>query len=275
MSAHTLGEADGAALRALVVRRPEINLFLLGNLETVGFHQPFCTFWGDFAEDGALRGVANRYFTGWSVFGRPDADWSALAALLDADPAAARLQDNPGGVDSLLPFVHHYAASRIDVEELMRLDAVSFQPQPTPAGWRIRRADDRDLDSLAALYAAAGDMQRPRAAVERPLRDGRVYIAVDRHETIAAAALTNAETRDAPALAMIGGVYTSPEYRALGLSKAVCSALCASLLDDGKIPLLYWQTPAAGHVYRALGFRAIGQWRSAWLQRKPALMDRT
>jgi len=43
--------------------------------------------------------------------------------------------------------------------------------------------------------------------------------------------------------------------------------LCADLLADGKQPVLYWKRPAAGAVYRKLGFHAVGAWRSVWLER--------
>jgi len=80
---------------------------------------------------------------------------------------------------------------------------------------------------------------------------------------VLATALTNAEIRHR---AMIGGVFTDPAVRGRGLSQAVCSALCAELLAEGKQPALYWANPAAGTVYRKLGFRLIGQWRSVWLK---------
>jgi len=79
---------------------------------------------------------------------------------------------------------------------------------------------------------------------------------------IQAAALTNAE---AAGMAIIGGVFTRPAARGRGLSQAVCSALCQELLAEGVQPVLYWRNPAAGTVYRKLGFRPIGEWRAVWL----------
>ena len=105
-------------------------------------------------------------------------------------------------------------------------------------------------------------MTRSRQGVERPLRDLRVWVA-ERNGSIQSAALTNAEL---PANAMVGGVFTAPASRNLGLSQAVCSALCAELLSEAKQPVLYWLEPAAGAVYHKLGFRACGAWRSVWLR---------
>lgn len=264
-----LAEADRLAAMALLELGRRHNLYMLGNLEKYGFNAPFCQFWGDFVgagdEAGALRGVLNRYMTGWSVFGVAGADWAGLAAVMDAHPVAGeRLQDNPGGVESFLPYLTRYEAQRVSEEELMELAAEDFRPAPAVSGWNVRRADLADLDELAAFYADAGQMTRSRAGVEQPLRHTRVWVGTG-EAGICTAALTNAE---AGGLAMIGGVYTEPTQRGKGLGQAVCSALCAELIGEGVTPILYWDMPAAGAIYRKLGFRKVGVWRSAWMLRK-------
>ncbi len=155
-------------------------------------------------------------------------------------------------------------------EEVMQLLPDSLQVVPAAQGICVRRATLDDLDALVALYADAGHMSRSSVAVARPLKDTRVWIATERganaledDESIVSVALTNAETKS---LAMIGGVFTPPTQRGRGLSQAVCSALCQDLIADGKRPVLYWDTPAAGAVYRKLGFTTVGQWRSVWLE---------
>ncbi len=257
----TLMESDRSPLTTLLETAPAHNLYLLGNLETPGFSADFCRFWGDFADDGNLRGVINRYMTGWSVFGRPDADWAGLMALLDQDDQATRLQDNPGGIESVTGFLRRRKIAATHDEELMALNPADFRPSPPPNGVLVRQATLADLSELVPFYADAGDMSRAPEAVERPLRAGRVWAAVEQGR-IVAAALVNAETSRA---AMIGGVYTLPNARGRGLSSAVCSALCARLLAHGKQPTLYWKNPAAGAVYGKLGFCAQGRWRSIWL----------
>ena len=259
-----LSSHDLPAAKQLLGENPAFNLYLLGNLESVGLAADFCEFWGDFAAgDNRMRAILNRYMSGWALYGRPAADWPGLAALVDQHPTVAtRLQDNPGGLTSFLPFLTRYAAEAVHEEELMALDARDFAPAPPPAGVTVRRADRRDLADLIALYADAGDMQRSPAGVERPLRDNRIWLA-EEGGRIVSAALTNAETA---ALAMVGGVHTPPAARNRGLSQAVCSALCADLLRGNKQPVLYWRAPAAGAIYRKLGFKAVGVWRSVWLR---------
>lgn len=260
-----LSQADRNLAVDLLNHDPIHNLYLIGNITQLGFETEYCEFWGDFArgDDSNIRGLINRYMNGWSIYGAPDADWGGLAEVMDSHPVAARrLQDNPGGVDSFTPYLGRYSAAKSDEEELMMLAENAFRPIIPPADASLRRAALADLDELADFYSDAGSMSRTRAGVQRPLRDLRVWVASSGGR-IRAAALTNAEV---PKYAMIGGVYTEPASRNLGLARAVCSALCAELLAEGKQPALYWQDPAAGTVYRKLGFRAIGTWRSVWLR---------
>ena len=146
----------------------------------------------------------------------------------------------------------------------MRSTFARFLPT---SGVRVRRAEMADLPRLVDFFADAESMTRSPGAVERPLRDTRVWLAesvdgVDGNP-ILSTALTNAEVPDR---AMIGGVFTPPAFRSRGLSRAVCAALCADLFADQKQPVLYWENPAAGKVYTTLGFHPIGVWRSVTLE---------
>lgn len=264
-----LHEADRAQTVALLQRAPEQNLYALGNLAVLGFEVDFCAFFGEFDGAGRLIGVCNRYFNGWTVYGLEGADWAALAALIESGAGSERLQDNPGGVPSLLPWLRTLRAEQVDVETLMALDAGALVAQPAPAGIVVRQATLADLPALAALYRDAGRMSRTLAGVERPLRDTRVFVAERAGAAgraagaqLLSAALTNAETAE---LAMIGGVYTLPAQRGRGLAQAVVSALCAELQADGKRPVLYWEAADAGAIYAKLGFHTIGAWRAVRL----------
>ena len=259
-----LHEDDRRGLVELLSVAPQLNLYLLGNVEANGFDADFCEFFGD-VEDGDVRGVVNRYMTGWTVYGLPEADWAGLGAVVDGhEVIAERLQDNPGGVPSFLPYVTRYCEASLTEEHLMEMPSGGLQPQSAPPGFVVRKATLDDLAILIDLFADADDMARTPAGVERPLRDRRIWLALKEQQAVAAA-LTNAETAT---LGMIGGVYTRPEWRGHGLSQAVCSGLCQELIDVGRQPVLYWHNPSAGHVYTKLGFRPVGTWRSVRLAQR-------
>ena len=259
-----LEEGDRASLVSLLMAAPPHNLYLLGNVEANGFDADFCEFFGDVV-DGQVRGVVNRYMNGWTVFGGADADWVGLGGVVDRHAVVAdRLQDNPGGVKSFLPYLQNYTQASLTEDHLMEVPPNGLQPQTARAGFVVRKAALDDLAGLVRLYGEAADMTRTPAAVERPLRDRRVWLALKDGEVVAAA-LTNAETNE---LGMIGGVFTAPAWRGYGLSQAVCSGLCVELIETGRQPVLYWHNPAAGHVYVKLGFRPIGMWRSVRLTQR-------
>ncbi len=262
-----LREEDRADALALLAAAPQLTLYMRGNLETLGFARDFCEFWGDVTKDAPgtyhLRALLNRYMTGWSVYGEPAADWQGLGQVVDAHPAGAtRLQDNPGGIATFLPYLQRYRGEPIKIEELMNLSQANFRPVAPSIDVTVRRARMDDLPALTKFYATADEMARPPAAIMRPLQATRLWLA-ETAGNVLATALTNAEIRH---MAMIGGVFTAPSARGRGLSQAVCSALCRELFVEGKQPALYWANPAAGAVYRKLGFCPIGHWRSVWLE---------
>lgn len=260
-----LVEEDRTSAVALLSQAPEYNIYALGNIKSAGFDEPeLSQFWGDFDERRQLRGIINRYMTGWVIYGEPNADWGGLAGVMDSHTVVAgRLQDNPVGIDSLMPFLKNYRVSQRSIQSFMALSQGEFAPAPPREDIKIRRATLSDVTALVDFYADAGHMSRSTKGVSQPIEHTRLWFAEHQGE-ICSAALTNAETDDA---AMIGGVYTPEKFRNRGYSYSVCSQLCADLSAAGKRPILYWETPAAGVVYKRLGFRKIGDWRALRLQR--------
>jgi predicted GNAT family acetyltransferase len=241
-------------------QNPALNLYFLGNLESLGVESDICQFWGSFDDDGALTGVLMRYMDGWNIADGPGCDYAGFGQIVDGHPAgAARLQDNTRHVESFLPYLQRYQAQETSTEYLCDLDPLDFTP--TCKSWPVRRAAISDFDALCRFYAAAGHMSRTPRGVERPLQDGRVFI-VEVGNQIVSSVLTNAETKR---LAMIGGVFTPPAHRGAGYASTAMVALCRSLIADGIRPVLYYDNPAAGGIYRRLGFKDLGLWKSVRL----------
>ncbi len=256
-----LTSADYSPAYAFCAQNPALNLYFLGNLETLGLEADICQFWGSFDAQGQLNGVLNRYMDGWNIADGPGCDYEGFGQVLDSHPAgAARLQDNPRHTPSFQPFITRYQATEELTEYLCDLNLDDFNP--TSASWPARRATLADFDALCAFYAQAEDMARTPRGVERPLTSGRVFI-VEVGGEIVSSVLTNAETRTA---AMIGGVYTPPNHRGHGYAGAAMVALCRSLFADALRPVLYFHHPAAGAIYRRLGFRDLGLWRAVRLE---------
>ena len=57
----------------------------------------------------------------------------------------------------------------------------------------------------------------------------------------------------------IGYVCTDPAFRGRGYASVLVSELSKILLEEGITPSLSYEKPAAGSIYRRLGFREIGR----------------
>jgi len=257
---HLLSTPDYNQIYDFCNQNPALNLYFLGNLESLGVESDICQFWGSFDAKGQLAGVLMRYMDGWNIADGLGCDYAGFGKIVDSHPVgAARLQDNTRHVDSFVPFLNRYQEASTSIEYLCDLDPQEFTPSCKP--WPVRRANMSDYDALNDFYTDAGHMSRTPRGVERPLKDGRVFI-VEAENQIVSSVLTNAETRT---LAMIGGVFTPLAYRGNGYASTAMVALCHSLIIDRIHPVLYYDNPAAGGIYRRLGFKDLGLWKSVHL----------
>jgi hypothetical protein len=252
--------ADEPELLAVLRRDRHNNLFLLGNLHSMGWADPDLEYTGMY--DGKrLVGVLMRFRANWALYDEGGADFAAMARLIEAYPTSARAITGENGLVSRL------------WEHIVRYEAYADHPSyycalqtlvPLPGVRPARRATDADAAGLAELYAEAGEMARDEAGVRRVLAQGRFFVAEEGGQ-IVAAALTSSE---APDMAMIGGVFTPPHLRNRGYATACVEALCRELLNEGIEPCLFYDNPRAGSIYRRLGFRDVGMWRLLRLREK-------
>lgn len=263
LNVRRLRSSDRAGLEALLAIEPGYSLFLSGNLEMFGVQSDFARFWGAFA-DGHLRGALMMVERRAAVYAPPGADFTALARVA-GDEGAEFTMGRSDLVEAVVGENGHLAVDRREDHVFAELAAVDFHeaPEPHTPATSVRRASVSDTQALTRLYTgAAGFEGMTTDQVYRTMR-GRVstlrtYLAQVHGQAVAAAS-TSAETR---AAAMIGGVWTAPAWRAQGLSTAVVAALSHELLQEGRVPYLFYRvdnTPAE-RVYARIGYRAIGGW---------------
>ena len=59
---------------------------------------------------------------------------------------------------------------------------------------------------------------------------------------------------------MIVGVGTHPNYRNQGYATKCIVKICKELLDEQKIPCLFYDNEEAAKIYKKLGFQELGKW---------------
>ena len=254
-SAHIrqLNRDDTDELLDLLYQDPYYNIFMIGNLEHMGLDHPDLDYWGSFRE-GQLVGALMRYRVFWNVYDAGRADLKGFAWLMDRRGDAQALHGHDKLIARLAKLLRDY-----EVAEKRRLHFCRL-PELKPAltsSYSVRRANLADLPALVAFYADAEEMNRDEQSVRRCLEQCRVFVATAEGR-IVSAALTNAETGE---LAIIGGVYTPPDFRYQGYASACLVAICQDLAADGKEACLFYDDPVAEGIYRRLGFKEMGYWR--------------
>jgi uncharacterized protein len=261
---------DREELEALLDTEPGYSLFLRGNLEAFGIHGDFARYWGAF-EDGRMRATLMMVGCRAAVYAPTGVAPGSLAEVM-VDEGANFVMGRADLVDALTTGDQRLVVQQREEHIFAKLAQTDLREvlDAAPLLADVRRAEVRDLRALADLYTgAAGFEGAARDQVYRTMR-GRVttlrtHVALVEGEAVAAAS-TSAEARTA---AMIGGVWTAPEWRGQGFSTAVVATLSRELLREGRRPYLFYRVdnvPAA-RVYTKIGFREIGGWMVVYLDR--------
>ena len=228
---------------------------MIGDLEVFGIDHPDLFYWGQFSPgDEKMIGVAMRYKSNWGFYDAGGADPAPFAKLVDDYPADCVVNGHHSWVTAIIERLQRCVLVADHLSYYCRLPLDAAMPH---AAYQARRAMHQDLERLVALYAGAGEMSRDAESIRGCLEHNRIFVTEVEGE-IVSAALTNVETSS---MAMVGGVYTPQPLRNRGYASAAMRALCASLIQEGIEPCLFYDNPAAGAIYRRLGFVDIGPWR--------------
>jgi hypothetical protein len=276
-----LGPADLVELFAFLDRDPVLNVYLIALTLRDALARPRDELWAA-RRDGAI--VALVYLGGHSGAvlphgSEPEAiERLAVQALARRDVIPRHAQVI-GPRDAVGIFTRRFAAAGVAARlvrdqsylALERGRLAPFERLP-----ELRRAQPEDYalvyDSGARLRSEELD-EDPRETdagayarrVEEECRDGYTHLWVDR-DGLRFRASVSALTGDA---AQVAGVYTPPARRRRGYARRGLAELCARLHERCASVCLFvndFNLPAID-LYRALGFRHLADWGSAFYDR--------
>jgi predicted GNAT family acetyltransferase len=156
--------------------------------------------------------------------------------------------------------------------DLMTLDKLPPQKNfsPRPENLVLRQPRMIDLDALAPLQAAYEQEEvLPKGSVFSPAAS-RVNIAniIARGHVLAAelgGRLVGKINISAVSFSryQVGGVYVHPDFRGLGIARAMAAEFIASIINEGRGAALFVKKAniAARRLYLGLGFTARGNYR--------------
>lgn len=252
---------DHPLVMELLQREPELNLFLIGDIENAGYEHPQVMHWGDFDRQGRLLAVLTRYFDSLVFYTRESCDLPGFLKLIGSLDCRFLCAES----SILAPLAARLPFSRRRETILARLPAAAA-PAPVLAVQASaplhlpRRAAIADIPGIVMLRQKIKEFEAtPDARMLQQVftnKEGRAWV-LEEAGAIAAVAQSAAESRE---LAMIVGVCTRADRRRRGFATACLVRLCQELRAAGKTPCLFYDNPEAGRLYRRLGFEEIASW---------------
>lgn len=255
-----LQEEDRQAILDYVSAEPEMNLFLIGDLENFGVCSERVNYYVH-EERGRWDFLILRFLRSFIIYS-PYADYNAEEAT-----AFLKIQETDcisGKKELLEKIAPAFPQWTIESTYMSRLDRVEAAAAPLELEVRLLTQEDVpeavdlliQIKEFSKTYQKSDasrhvkEMQEEMAAGSKRVMGGYVN---GRLMTIASTSAENARS------AMITGVATDPEARRKGYASCVAGSLCEDCLRRGKEFLcLFYSNPAAGRIYKRIGFEELG-----------------
>lgn len=258
-----LHESDREALLQYVRKEPEMNLFLIGDLENFGMENETVSCWVHEA-DGRWDFVILRYHQFFLLYSQYE-DYHAEKAV---DFFRAQ---NPKCISGKTVLLNKIAPSllpwRVESAYMSRCDSVSGG-QKAPGSLLLRRLEREDVPEAINLLTNIEEFEKTYKGSERSVQISRMQEEMElgakfavggwADGSLVTVASTSAENSES---AMVVGVATEKSHRGKGYASAVVEALCRDCFWRGKKYLcLFYDNPAAGRIYNRIGFRELGEY---------------
>jgi len=254
-----LQEKDRGQTMKFVSEKPAENLFIIGDIEGHGFDSSIQTLWGDFTEKGELRGVLLKYDNNFIAYAPEEFDAQGFAQIINNDSNFGYLSGIEEIVNKLTPFIERQP-KKPRVFYYAKCESAELLPD-IPSHITLEKAVPQDAEAIIAQMKAIPEfaegnynVENKRNSLEKGLARG--YL-INENDVIISSASSTAENSQS---AMIVGVGTLPEHQKKGLASYCMSKLCRELLEEGKMLCLFYDNPAAGSIYKRIGFVDIGKW---------------
>ncbi len=247
---------DEALLKTFACEKPEINTFLIGDIEHFGVSADFLEFWGDFHED-RLTGVLMRFYHNFNIYySKADADPHPFVDVIKCHSESPQCISAENEVaDAFSPF---FEGVKVERSVLCRLSESAVLNVPGTTDIQI--AKPKDAARIFTLIQTIEEFASfSRDQIEKTLASGagRIYYIENESGEVISVAQTAAENSVS---AMIVGVCTDKRYRRQGMMRRVMTKLCADMQKMDKKICLFYSNPDAGRTYLSLGFEPIGTW---------------
>lgn len=233
------------------------NLFIIGDIEAYGYEQEFQKLWGEFDENGRLIAVLLKYEENYIPFAAESFNAEGFAEIMSNDPAFKMMSGLKEITEKIEPYLNKSLKRKRQLyyAKCTRLNNnnVDFS--------NVQQAFPEDAEAIVELLNSIPEFSDSTTTVERTrrgLKDGtsRSFFIIEQGKIVSIAS-TAAENSFS---AMVVGVATLENYKKKGYATKSMLKLCSDLLHEGKELCLFYDNPAAGAIYKRIGFEDIGFW---------------
>ncbi|KXY46426.1 N-acetyltransferase [Bacillus toyonensis] len=253
-----LTKKDHEQVFAYLKEEASINLFIIGDIEAFGYDTDFQELWGVFEENGTLKSILLRFHDTFIPYSKEEFVVTDYEALLSAYKPL-KLSGKSTIVERFetAPSVQLGAKNEMYFCECQ--DDNNLPSTPIHKTIKLASLDDIErimkLRSDIAEFPTANESEKMlRQAIET--NTGRTYY-IEKDGAIIASASTSAENSLS---AMVVGVCTHPTYRGNGYASLILQKMIQDFTKEGRTLCLFYNNPAAGRIYKRLGFKDIGMW---------------
>ncbi len=258
-----LQEEDREEILCYVKREPEMNLFLIGDLENFGVNNETVNFYLHEERDRwdflILR--FHQFFILYSQYEDYNVE-EAVRFLKGQAPDC--ISGKTVLLEKLAPAFPQW---KLDSTYMSRCNSQG-DDAPLPEGLEIRRLEKQDVAEAVDLLSDIEEFSKTYKKTEREeqIRRMEEEMALGSKAAVGgflkgrmvSTASTSAENSES---AMIVGVATDKDFRGKGYASAVVSALCRDCFGRGKKYLcLFYDNPVAGRIYNRIGFQELGEY---------------
>ncbi|MBJ3788780.1 GNAT family N-acetyltransferase [Bacillus sp. OA1] len=235
-----------------------LNLFIIGDIEAFGYDTDFQELWGVFKENGTLKSILLRFHDSFIPYSKEDFVTTDYEALLSAYKPLKL-----SGKSTIVKKFETSPAIQLGVKSDMYFcECLNGNNLPdTPIHETIKLASLDDIERIMKLRSDIAEFPTTNES-EKILRQaietntGRTYY-IEKDGVIIASTSTSAENSLS---AMVVGVCTHPNYRGNGFASLILQKMIQDFTKESRTLCLFYNNPAAGRIYKRLGFKDIGMW---------------
>lgn len=254
-----LTKADEKSVLEYLYKDPQINIFIIGDIENFGFDVDFQDIYGEF-ENNRYISVLLRYRTNVIYYCHNEyfnTEW--LTIIKDINPEF--ISGKKTLTDLILPYFPTYKEKPMYFSEATALD--KSLPVENEIVTRVTTREEIGLVFDLLITITEFDSMK-NATRETHIEEHIHYLEhsalmmITENGKCVSTAATVADTTKS---AMVVAVATDPSARNKGYASKVMISLMDEYINNrGKSLCLFYDNPKAGKIYKRLGFKDIDQW---------------